>query len=80
MDLELPARYGGESTLHWNASSAFDDDSVPACSGVAAVDALDAALENLSEFSISVRELGRYAQNLGKERTYFTLDMDDLAR
>lgn len=55
-------------------------DRAPACSGVAVVDALDAALENLSEFSISVRELGRYVQNLGKERAYFTLDIEDLAR
>ena len=43
-------------------------------------DALDAALENLAEFSISVRELGRYAQNLGKDRAYTTADLANLAR
>ena len=32
---------------------------------------MDAALANLAEFSISVRELGRYAQNLGKDRCDF---------
>ena len=43
-------------------------------------DSLDAALANLAEFSISVRELGRYAQNLGKDRAYKALDIADLAR
>ena len=47
--------------------------------GVAVGNTLDSALENLAEFSISVRELGRYAQNLGKERTQSTLDMANLA-
>ena len=56
------------------------DCAITVCPGVAVGDALDAALENLSEFSISVRELGRYPQNLGKERTHSTLDMEHLAR
>ena len=38
--------------------------------GVAADGTLDSALANLEEFSISVRELGRYAQNLGPERAF----------
>jgi hypothetical protein len=54
--------------------------SVCASPGVAVGDALDAALENLAEFSISVRELGRYAQNLGKDRAYTTADLANLAR
>lgn len=64
----------------WPVLQTQINDGVPACSlGVAVGDALDAALENLSEFSISVRELGRYAQNLGKERTYSNVDIANLA-
>ena len=81
MDLELQARYGGKFNCYQNTIPAtVTIVCLLVCPGVAVSDALDAALMNLSEFSISVRELGRYAQNLEKERTYSMLDMEDLAR
>jgi hypothetical protein len=47
-------------------------------SGVAVEAVLDAALGNLGEFAISVRELGRYAQNLGKDGRVFQMKAADI--
>eukprot|EP01052_Picozoa_sp_SAG31_P020051 SAG31_NODE_1489_length_8135_cov_3.382558_8_plen_83_part_00 len=82
MDLELHTRSGGErSRIHQLKPSISMAHRAHAYSlGVVVGDALDAALENLSEFSTSMRELGRYAQNLGKERTWSRADIVNLAR
>ena len=58
------------TAYHWDYVFYMDLELPARYGGVAADGTLDSALANLEEFSISVRELGRYAQNLGPERAF----------
>lgn len=68
------------AAYHWEYVFYMDLEVSSRHGGVAIETTLDAALQNLAEFAISVRELGRYAQNLGQEDRVFRMKPEDLAR